>query len=425
MDLLQRLKRHMLHDDLRRSSTLLIGAQAINAGAAFVFWALCARLFPAREVGLATALISYGLLVATFTQLGLPVTVLRFLPASQRRGGLFSAAVLLVGLSSLLGGLLAIFGIHLLAPKLAFVQSSAVLSLMLVAIVVGSALGSLLDGVLASLKKSQYVLGKSLLTNIPRVVLPFAIAVLGVQGMAGVYSGMLLLGAMYSLTVIVRKFMQRGSLRPQFAELIRHRSFAAANYFGSMFGILPGTLTPLIVLQKLGPAQAAFFYMPMQLAVFLGIIASSTCQALLAETAHSDDAAEHRRHVLNAIKHLYRMLVPAVLGLGLVGWVILRVYGQQYAAHGFVPLLILCAASLLVAVNWLGDTWLNIQKKPVAYFLMNACNALTVVGSVFLLAGHGLVGVACGWLTGQALSAAVYVGIFARDYLPALPKLRR
>jgi O-antigen/teichoic acid export membrane protein len=243
------------------------------------------------------------------------------------------------------------------------------------------------------------------------------------QGMVGVYAAMLLLGTGFSLTMIVRRLLRGDSLRPRVRELTRHRNFAAANYFGSMFGILPGTLTPLIVLDKLGPAQAAFFYMPMQLAVFLGIIASSTCQALLAEAGHTDNSAAQRAHMLAAARHLYQLLVPAALGLSLFGWIILRVYGAAYAANGLLPLGLLCLASLLVAANWLGDTWLNIQKKSTAYFLMNACNAVAVAGSVLLLSGHGLLGVACGWLIGQALSAAVYAALFARDYF--LPVLRR
>ena len=268
------LKHRFLRDDLHRSSTLLIAAQGVNAVSAFAFWLICARLFPASQVGLATAFISFGLLVATFTHVGLPTTVLRFLPTSKQPGGLFSAAVLLVTLSSLAGGGLAIWAISHLAPRLSFVQHSLILSLMLVAIVVGSALGGLLDGALSSLRASQFVFIKALLTNAPRVLLPFAIAALGMRGMVGVYSGILLLGVGYSLAIATRRFYRRGNalggLRPRLTELRAHRNFAAANYLGSMFGILPGTLTPLIVLQILGPTQAAFFYMPMQLAVFFG-----------------------------------------------------------------------------------------------------------------------------------------------------------
>lgn len=415
--LTQFIKRQLSANHLQRSSTLLIGAQALNAVGAFIFWVLCARLFPAHEVGLATAFISYGALVATFTQLGLPVTVLRFLPMSKQRSRLVSAASIIVTGASILGGLISIAVIGILAPKLDFVRDSFILSSILVAIVLGTSVGTLTDGIMASLRKSEYVFNKAIITNTPRVLLPFIIGTLGMQGIAGIYAAMLLLGVVYSMTILAKKWLQDDSIRPAFNELIEHRSFAAANYFGSMFGVLPGTLTPLIVLDKLGATQAAFFYMPMQLAVFLGVISSSTCQALLAETAQDDNPEQHITHVVNATKHLYQLLTPIALLLGVIGWGILRVYGTTYASQGYIPLGILCVSSLIVAANWLGDTWLNIKKRPVAYFLMNACNAITVVGGVFLLAGHGLTGVALGWLIGQTLSAAVYIVLFARDPL--------
>lgn len=413
----QLIKRQLRVNDLQRSATLLIGAQVLNAIGAFIFWVLCARLFPARVVGLATAFISYGALVATFTQLGLPVTVLRFLPMSKQRGQLVSAASIVVTSASILGGLISIAAIGVLAPKLDFVRDSFILSSILIAVVLGTSVGTLTDGIMASLKKSEYVFNKAIITNAPRVILPLIIGTLGTQGIAGTYAAMLLLGVVYSMTIIAKKWLQNGPLRPAFNELTQHRSFAAANYFGSMFGVLPGTLTPLIVLDKLGATQAAFFYMPMQLAVFLGVISSATCQALLAETAQDDNPEQHITHVVHATKHLYQLLTPIALLLGLIGWGILRIYGAAYASQGYIPLGILCASSLLVAANWIGDTWLNIKKRPVAYFLMNTGNAIMVVGGVFLLAGHGLTGVALGWFIGQALSVAIYIVLFARDPL--------
>jgi O-antigen/teichoic acid export membrane protein len=413
-------KKRFLGSGLRRSSTLLILSQAINAAGAFIFWMVCARLFPAHEVGLATALISYGALVAAFTHLGLPVTVLRFLPGSKHRGGLFMAATLLVAACSSIGGALAVAWTHLLAPRLEFLQGSPKMQIILFILIIVTALGGLLEGVLTSLKQSQFVVGKAIATNAPRVILPFALAALGVAGIAGLYTAALVFGALYTLWVIVRKLLDGQPLRPRFAELRAHRKFAAANYLGSMFGILPATIVPLIVLSKLGPSQAAFFYMPMQLATFLGIIASSTCNALLAEVAHDDRPARYRTHVVAATRHLYQLLIPAALVLGAGGWIVLRIYGAQYAAHGYVPLLLLCTASLFVALNWLGDAWLNIQKRSAAYFTMNALNALAVVGAVYLFARHDLTGVAFGWLAGQVLSALVYVALFARPQIRGL-----
>ena len=76
---------------------------------------------------------------------------------------------------------------------------------------------------------------------------------------------------------------------------------------------------------------------------------------------------------------------------------------------------------VFVTINFLGDTWLNIQRRSMAYFLMNAFNAIAVVGLAFLLSDHGLTGIGFGWLAGQAISAIVYLTIFGRNSLLPAP----
>jgi len=200
-------------------------------------------------------------------------------------------------------------------------------------------------------------------------------------------------------------------------ELQQHRSFAAANYFGGVFGILPGSLLPIIVLSKLGATQAAYFYIPMQLAVFLSIIPTSTSIALVSEASQTDNSVNHKDLFRNAAIHLYQILIPVALLMGTAGWLVLRLYGREYASSGYYLLVLLCISSVFVAMNWLGDTWLNIKKRSAAYFFMNVFNAFAVVGFSYLLTSHGLSGVGVGWLIGQLISALVYLMIFARSQL--------
>ena len=116
--------RYFMQDSLRRNSSLLILSQAINAGAAFLFWIICARLFTTSQVGMAVAIVAFGLLVSTFTNLGLPNTVIRFLPTSKRPGGLFTCSLYLATSCSIVGALLSIVLIKFLVPKLGIVQST-------------------------------------------------------------------------------------------------------------------------------------------------------------------------------------------------------------------------------------------------------------------------------------------------------------
>lgn len=402
-------------DGLKRSSTLLIFAQLINAGGLFLFWIINARLFSADIVGLATAFISFGVLAATFTNLGLPNTIIRFLPKSKNRGGLFSAALILVLTSSLMGGLVALVLVNGLVPKLGFVTSSLGLEMLLILLVMTTAISALLDGTLVSFRKGEFVLLKALITNIPRLILPFLVISAGLKGITSVYVATLLIGILYNLLTIIGRLLASDSLRPQLSELAEHKAYSASNYFGGMFGVLPITVVPLIVLNALGANQAAYFYMPMMIAAVLNLICNAISQALISECSHSDDQAEHRKLFLSALKHQYKILFPAVVLIIIAGWPILRIYGADYASNGYWPLVILAISGLLVGINWLGDTWLNVSKRSKDYFLMNAFNALAVVISVWMFASHGLVAVALGWSCGQLLSVLVYLLVFSRD----------
>jgi O-antigen/teichoic acid export membrane protein len=419
-----RLYQHFMHDSLRRNSTLLILSQAVNAGSAFLFLVICARLFSTRDVGLATAFISLGGLAAAFTNLGLPNTIIRFLPLSKYKGRIFSASLLAVTLCSILGSAIILIVIKHIAPRLAFVQHDVLLSIVLFLLVTGNTVGSLLDGTLMAFRRGEYILNKALLTNIPRIILPLFVVSYAVKGILSAYVLMLVIGIIFNLYIIWKKLLKADDFTPSFKEVSDHRSFALSNFFGGMLGILPTTLIPIIVLNRLGAVQAAYIYMPMQIAAFLNIIASSTSQALISETSQSDDLAAQKTHILNAAKHLYMMLVPAIILICSIGWPILFIYGKAYASNGYIALLLLASSSIFVAINWLGDTLLNIQKRAAAYFYMNGFNALVVVGAAYALASHGLFGIALGWLIGQLISAVVYLAIFARSQLLSLTLAR-
>jgi O-antigen/teichoic acid export membrane protein len=419
-NILKRAYAQYAGDSLKKNSTLLILGQAVSTAAGFLFWIICAHAFRPSQIGFAASLLSYAGLAATFTGLGLSNTLIRFLPTSTRKGGLLTGSIAIVLLASVIGGLTELAGLRTFAPRLSFVSSSAFLSLMLVLLVVGSNVSSLLDSTLLAFRKANLVLGKSVLVNSLRLIMPLFVVALGLSGIISIYATVFWAGILYGLFIVFRVLLPRESFMPALQELTKHRSYTLSNYLGGMLGALPGTLTPIIILAKLGPTSAAYYYMPMQVAAFLGILSSSVSQALISETSQSNNPESDRIHFRSALLHLYRLLIPAVACLLAAGWFILRAYGPAYAANGFGPLAVLILTSLLVGLNWLGDTWLNIKKRHQAYFYMNAFNAAAVVAGVYLMAGKGLLYAALGALLGQAISAAVYIVIFARSQLLSL-----
>jgi O-antigen/teichoic acid export membrane protein len=416
---------HFLQDSLRRTSSLLILSNATNTVASFLFWLICARLFDTQAVGLAVSLISFCAVVSSFTTLGLPNTIVRFLPTSQSRGTLFTGALCLLAAFSLSGAIASVVLVSSFITDLGSRHSSLLLSIVLILLIVGNTINSFMDGTLMAFRKGQYVFKKTLVFSVPRVILLPLVVSLGLSGILGTYATVLLLGITYSMFVTIGRLMPSEVFRPSLRELWSHRSFASANYFGGMFAVLSGTLLPIIVLARLGATAAAYFYMPMQIAFAITFIAISTSQALVAEASQTSSTALHKVQFQNAAVHLYRLLIPVALVVSILGWPLLSLYGAPYAKNGYLLLILLCISTVFVATNWLGDTWLNIRQRSRAYFLMNAFNALIVVGAVYSLSSHGLIGVGIGYLLGQLASATVYVGILARSHLVSVtPWLR-
>ena len=409
-----RIWRYFMHDSLRRNSILLTMSQVVNAGSGFIFWIVCARLFQVHDIGLASAFIAYGSLIATFTNLGISSTIIRFMPQSKNQRGLFNAVLVVVSVASLLGGLIAVLIIRQVSSQLSFVTGSLTATVILLSLVIFTTLNTITDGMLISFTKGQYVLGKAVMTSGSKLILLFGFLTLGMIGIFLPYVVAIGLSIGFALWSISRRLLPRSAdtRRFDFRQLYAQRSFALGNFSGNILGVLPGSLVPLIVLNQLGAEQTAYFFITFQIALFLNLICSSASQALFSEASQSDDATETRRHLKKALGNMYLLLVPVVVLLGGLGYYLLSIYGAAYARHGYSLLLLLLLASLFIGINWLGDAWLNIQKKMRAFFLINALNAALVVGLIAALARFGLFWVGVGWLSAQVVSAVVYVTVF-------------
>lgn len=408
---------HFMGDSLRRSSSFLILSSGTAAVVGFVFWLVCARLTNSVQVGYATSLLSYIGLIGTITALGMSNAVIRFLPTHKKMDAYFSTILLITLLSALVLGAPLVGLISKFSPDLTFAITNPTIFGLLLFILVISNVGSIADAALLGHKDAKTVFIRTLFLYSPRTILPFLVAGLALQSILMIYAATALLGVMYELYVLYKRYHKRHTI--SMMSLSGSYRFMLGNYTGSIFGILPSTLVPIIVFNRLGPSLAAFFYIAMQFARLPSIIASSSAQAFLSEASNDRNPQEYKRHLTNTIKHMYTLLVPASVFIGLIGSQMLRVYGDAYYTNGALLLVILAASSLFIGVNWIGDSLLNVQKRPFAYSMMNLVNAALVIGITYIATGNGLVAVGIGWLLAQALTMVIYVALqfdFIRNY---------
>lgn len=402
---IQGLCQRFMSDSLRRSSAFLLGNSVVGSLFGFVFWLLCAHLTSSSQVGYAASLLAYINLYSTITTLGLTNAVIRFLPRHHDKDAYLSTALFINTITSLIVGSGLIEFIRLISPKLSFAIGNPETLILLLFVLVTTSVSSIADAALLAQKDAQTIFKKALWQSPIKVILPLALIGLKMRGILFVNALSAFIGTIYELVVLYRRHHQRFKI--DLSSLKGSYAFTVGNFFGTIFGILPATLIPIIVLNELGASQAAYMYIALQFASLLSLICSSSAQAYLSE-ASNDQETEHIYHLVKAFKNLFSLLLPAALLLAVVGSELLRVYGHAYYTHASLLLILLCASSLLVGINWLGDSLLNVQKRPFAYGMMNLINALLVVVAVALVASGGLTKVGVGWFLAQAVTVLIY-----------------
>lgn len=401
---------NLYRDSLFRNSFFLILTSGLMAGFGFFFWLICARLFSATNVGLATSLISAASLMSIFSTLGFNSVIVRFLPSSQRKDQQISTALILTGIVSIIVSVLfcvwAIF-----TNNSAFVSHNFIWLLIFFFSlqVFSTTLNTIFESVFIAYRRAGYILAKSIIFSILKLVFLFTVIHFGFSGILGASAAATTVACLFSIIWLIYKF----SYHPVWAidaETIKEtKHFALGNYLGTLFNMLPSTALVLIISARLGPEFAAFFYIPSMFITLLNVIPGSSAQSFFAEVSHNE--AEVHTYLKQTLKHLFGLLIPTSVFIIFASGYILNFFGADYAQAGTNPLRVMVLASFVGATNYLGSTLLNVKKLPKLYILVNAFNSLIIIIPAYILAPHGFMTIAWISLVGQALTLAVYLFI--------------
>jgi peptidoglycan/LPS O-acetylase OafA/YrhL/O-antigen/teichoic acid export membrane protein len=397
--------RLVVSDSLYRNSLMLMANTAASTVLGAVFWLVAARRYNTDQVGILLASLSTTVLLGTVASLGLPNSVVRFLPRRPERSG--ELTVTAATLTSALAAVLFVataktpWAIPLLRGRPSFT-----LALLGLGLVVLSAAAMTMDSTFIAQRSAHLLLLKNVAGGVVKVV---AVAVLPGSGLASLTASILLgVAVSGALTVVLMAPRVSRPLLVSLSSLDGAWSFSLGNHAGMIFGILPTTATPLIVLSALGADKAAFFGVAMMLMGILTVIPSTFSQSLFAELS---SAPETRwRQIRRAARATYLLLVPAVAVVLVAASLLLRAFGHAYAAGGAACLRWLALGALVSGANYLVDVIVNSRGHAGSYLFLNASNALMVLGCVAVAAPHGLAAVGVGWLVAQALSVAVALG---------------
>jgi O-antigen/teichoic acid export membrane protein len=345
-------------------------------------------------------------------QLTFQVGLTRFIPHAGRDSTRFALlAYSLAGAAGVVVSLAYIGGLHIQALRLPVVLGrSWILSVALGVSVTVWCVFALQDAVLTGIRQAVWVPVENGLYGIVKIVLLIAFAHVTEQyGIFASWTVPALIALLpVNLLIFGRLLPRHIAMRADQPNAVTFRTmsrFMGGDYLGTLFFMSIGTLLPLLILARLGKANAAYFGVVYVIIYALDLITINLGVALMVEGAI--DRAALRSAAARVARRLALIVVPAVVVLLLFAPLVLSIYGHDYAVHGAGLLRLLGVAVLAKAVTSFYIALSRVERRVSRIALAQGVLFVSIMGLSWWLMGHlGLNGVGVAYLISQAAVAA-------------------
>ncbi len=377
-----------------------------------LYWVIAARFYTTDAVGVNTAAISTMTFLSTAARFYLDGALIRFLPrAGAKSTRLVKYSYLIGGLASAIVAAVFLLGLGLWAPALGFLRSSAVIAVGFVIATVASSIFTQQDGAFIGLRQAHWVPVENITFAVAKIVLLVVLAKLLPQ--YGIFVSWAIPLALSLIPVNLLIFLKllpkhmRENTEPEAGVTAREIfHYSGGLYAGYIFSAASLRLLPLIVLQVIGPHQAAYFALPWMIITSLQQVLPSMYGSLTVEA--SRDQSKLVKYSRQAFNQTARLLTPMVLFLFVVGPYLLRLFGKNYAAEADTLLRLLSLAVLPQILTGLYFGIARIHRSVGGVVKVQASLfVLNLILSYVFLKEFGITGVGIAWLISQVAIALV------------------
>lgn len=395
-------------DQLLRNGHVLTFNSVLTGALGAAYWAFAARNYDAGTVGRNYSAVSAMMLLAGVGQLNLTNVLLRFVPTAAHgtRRLVTRAYLAACALTVLLAGAFLLL-LPVLSPGLRFLRDPLLAPCFVVASA-AYAVFVIQDGVLTGLRRTDWVVLENAVFAVLKIVLVGALAV------ALPASGILL---SWTLAVAVAVILTNGFLYTRAfprhaatalderADASRPTSrYIVADYVAALFWLGATALLPVLVLNRLGPDQAAYFSLAWLAGFSLYQLNASMGESLIVEAAN--DPAQLLKQCRKVLRHTGMLLVAGTVVLCATAPLLLRLFGPDYARNGtgLLRLVALSAVPNLVVIVAVSACRAQRRLHMLMGILAVVCLLSTGL-SLVLLSVLGIAGVGAGWLIAQTVVA--------------------
>ena len=188
--------------------------------------------------------------------------------------------------------------------------------------------------------------------------------------------------------------------------------FSSWNYISNILSATPTLLLPIMVLNLLGEAEAAKYYIAFAMGNLVLIIPSSLGTSLFVEGSHGE---RMKKSVMRAGAASLVLLVPAILVLFILGEELLGMFKQEYV-QALNLLKIIAMSSIPVTVYSLFIPIQNVRMQVEGVLKLNALRFILIMGLGYLMIQrYGILGVGYAWIAAYGVIVVVIGWIAWRE----------
>jgi hypothetical protein len=292
------------------------------------------------------------------------------------------------------------------APRLTSVLHSPLTIAVFCVLVAGVATNVLTDSIFLGINRVwSFFRLNGLFLGAAKCLLPFVLVGAGAFGLYSSFGSATLLCGAASVVVILRRLPGPRRLRPS-RELLDARRFAGTTYLTHVLNIIvPQLVLPLLIINKLGPAQGAVLFISIQIVTLQNAIVFAVGNSMYAEAERS----RHRRRALVARggRTMAVFSLGGILVMVTVAPLLLSVFGSHYSHEGTATLRILSIGTLGLAFNYWSAMRLRLSSHLGAMILVQLASTASVLGLAAVGSTYGTIWVAAGWGAGQLLGGVI------------------
>lgn len=403
------LKRHFSRT-LYQNTYYLIGSNAVISIFSMVLWVVAARFYSTYAIGLGSAIIASWELLSIFSNLGLGISLLRFLPgAGYKSNNMINTCFTLVALASIFVALIFLSGIKVWSPALLPVTQNPVFMIAFLVCAIVWGLNTVIETPFLAKRSVKYSFVKNTIIVILRLFLVIIFVyisknALGIVASAGIsMSAGLLITAFWFMPKILPGYVAIPMIRKDtITELIR---YSGANYVSKIFIEITPFVLPLVVIYVLGAEMNAYFYIAWSIARIIQVIPTAIFNSLFAEL--SNDEKSLKVNVFRSIKLLIVLMLPAILIIIGIASLLLQIFGVVYSDNGALILRIMALSAIPYAINYLYITICRVKKYIMRVIVVSALSNCLTLGLIWFFMENmkNLTAVALGYIIGQGVVA--------------------